>query len=77
MSAFGEQVELLTRQEALQKQLESVGEDMEAMTRILDELDSLNSKVGGRRTMCAPSTLRIHHDPYWAVSAQFSDLLRL
>lgn len=46
LSAFGEQVELLARQEALQKELEAVGEDMEAMTRILDELDSLNSKVG-------------------------------
>lgn len=46
MSAFGEQVELLTRQEALQKELETVGEDMDAMTRILDELDSLNTKVG-------------------------------
>ena len=46
MSAFGEQVELLARQEALQKELEAVGEDMEAMTRILDELDSLNTKVG-------------------------------
>jgi hypothetical protein len=45
MSAFGEQVELLSRQEALQKELETVGEDMEAMTRILDELDSLNTKV--------------------------------
>ena len=47
MSALGEQVELLARQEALQKELEAVGEDMDAMTRILDELDSLNSKVGG------------------------------
>lgn len=46
MSAFGEQVELLVRQEALQKELEGVGEDMAAMTRILDELDSLNTKVG-------------------------------
>lgn len=46
MSAYGEQVELLGRQEALQKELENVGEDMEAMSRILDELDSLNTKVG-------------------------------
>ena len=51
MSAFGEQVELLTRQEALQKELETVGEDMEAMTRILDELDSLNTKVGGAKIL--------------------------
>ena len=59
MSAFGEQVELLTRQEALQKELETVGEDMDAMTRILDELDSLNTKVGadGSGAMPLPSAV--------------------
>ncbi len=46
MSAFGEQVELLARQEALQQELEACGEDMDRMTRVLDELDGLNTKVG-------------------------------
>jgi hypothetical protein len=53
-------VELLTRQEALQKELETVGEDMDAMTRILDELDSLNSKVGDSPAFRAAIPLRSH-----------------
>lgn len=50
MSAFGEQVQLMARQEEIQVALETVGHDMTEMTKLLDELDSINSKVrqGGR-----------------------------
>ncbi len=45
MSAFGEQVQLLAKQEALQKELEECSEDMERMTQVLDELDRLTNKA--------------------------------
>ena len=45
MSAYGEQVQLLTRQEEIQKGLEECGEDMERMSELLDELQELNSKA--------------------------------
>jgi hypothetical protein len=66
MSAFGEQVELLTRQEALQKELETVGEDMDAMTRILDELDSLNTKVGADCKRHTLGTFAAQHARPWS-----------
>ena len=36
---------VIRRQEEIQKELENCGEDMEKMSLILDELDSLSSKV--------------------------------
>lgn len=45
MSAYGEQVQLLTRQEEIQTGLEECGEDMERMSELLDELQELNSKA--------------------------------
>lgn len=44
MSAFGEQVEFLKRQEEIQHALEKCGEDMEAMAQLLDDLSELQSK---------------------------------
>eukprot|EP00887_Chlorella_sp_A99_P000425 scaffold17.g425.t1 len=44
MSAFGEQVEFLIRQEEIQHALEKCGEDMEAMAQLLDDLSELQSK---------------------------------
>ncbi len=44
MSAYGEQLTLLQRQEDVQKELEECGEDMERMSAVLDELQELNSK---------------------------------
>lgn len=45
MSAFGEQVALMARQEEIQVALETVGEDMTKMTELLDELDVINNKA--------------------------------
>lgn len=45
MSAYGESVELLARQEAIQKELETCGEDMDKMSALVDELDSLSTKA--------------------------------
>ena len=49
MSAFGEQVELVARQEQIQKELETCGDDMDRMSALVDELDSLSNRVGGQR----------------------------
>ena len=46
MSAFDEQMVVLRRQEEIQKELEACGEDMEKMSLILDELDTLSQQVG-------------------------------
>lgn len=43
-SAFGDLVKNMNRQEELQKQLEEVGEDMDRMSKILDELQILNNQ---------------------------------
>ena len=40
MSAYGEQVRLLQRQEEIQKELEDCGEDMDHMAELLDELQA-------------------------------------
>lgn len=40
MSAYGEQVRLLQRQEEIQKELEDCGEDMDRMSELLDELQA-------------------------------------
>ena len=40
MSAYGEQVQLLQRQEQIQKELEDCGEDMDRMSDLLDELQA-------------------------------------
>ena len=45
MSACGEQVELIARQEQIQKALEDCGEDMDRMADLLDELQELNSQA--------------------------------
>ena len=45
MSAYGEQVELIARQEQIQKELEDCGEDMDRMADLLDELQELNSQA--------------------------------
>ena len=45
MSAYGEQVELIARQEQIQKELEDCGEDMDKMADLLDELQELTSKA--------------------------------
>jgi hypothetical protein len=40
MSAYGEQVQLLQRQEQIQRELEDCGEDMDRMAELLDELQA-------------------------------------
>ena len=45
MSAYGEQVELIARQEQIQSELEDCGEDMDRMADLLDELQELNSQA--------------------------------
>lgn len=45
MSAFDEQLVVIRRQEEIQKELEECGEDMEKMSAILDELDTLSQQV--------------------------------
>ena len=45
MSAYGKQVELIARQEQIQKELEDCGEDMDRMADLLDELQELNSQA--------------------------------
>lgn len=45
MSAFGEQVKLQRRQEALQTELEQCGDDMDKMAALLDEMEELNSNA--------------------------------
>ena len=44
-SALGDQLQLIRRQEEIQKELESVGEDMEAMAVLLDELNELTNRA--------------------------------
>lgn len=39
MSAYGEQLAVLQRQEGIQKELEECGEDMDRMSALLDELE--------------------------------------
>lgn len=43
------------RQEELSRALETVGEDMDRMQDILDELDKLNNQVGWGRGRCISS----------------------
>jgi hypothetical protein len=38
MSAYGEQLSLMQRQDQIQKELEECGEDMDRMSALLDEL---------------------------------------
>lgn len=38
--------QIVKRQEAISRDLENVGDDMERMQALLDELDKLNNKVG-------------------------------
>lgn len=40
LSAYGEQVAVAARQEAIQQELEACGEDMEKMAALLDELQA-------------------------------------
>ena len=40
MSTYGEQVQLLQRQEEIQTELEDCGEDMDRMAELLDELQA-------------------------------------
>ena len=40
MSAYGEQLAVLSRQDGIQKELEDCGEDMERMSQLLDELQA-------------------------------------
>ncbi|KAK9842531.1 hypothetical protein WJX81_004688 [Elliptochloris bilobata] len=44
LSAYGEQVEVVQRQEAIQRELEDCGEDMERMSALLDELQEVNAR---------------------------------
>ncbi|KAL4439755.1 hypothetical protein ABPG75_002756 [Micractinium tetrahymenae] len=44
MSAFGDQVTTMKRQEEIQKELEAVGEDMDRMGELLDELQELTNQ---------------------------------
>lgn len=39
------QVRVMKRQEAISREMESAGEDMDRMQALLDELDKLNAKV--------------------------------
>ena len=45
MSAFSDQINVIKRQEEVQKGLEECGEDMEKMGKLLDELNELTSKA--------------------------------
>lgn len=45
MSAYGEQLAVLKRQEAIQTELEACGEDMERMSALLDELQELTGQA--------------------------------
>jgi len=45
MSAYGEQVELIARQEQIQVELEGCGDDMDKMSELLDELQELSTKA--------------------------------
>lgn len=45
MSAFTDQMNLLKRQEEIQVALENVGEDMDAMSLLLDELAVITEQV--------------------------------
>ena len=40
LSAYGEQLAVAARTEAIQRELETVGEDMEKMSALLDELQA-------------------------------------
>lgn len=62
MSAFGEQVQLMARQEEIQVALESVGDDMTEMTKLLDELDSINNKVLQGSKHCHVSAVETRRD---------------
>ena len=46
MSAYGEQLAVLSRQDGIQKDLEECGEDMERMSQLLDELQVGHLPVG-------------------------------
>jgi hypothetical protein len=52
-SAYDEVTKVLKRQEEIQKELEDCGEDMDKMSELLDELNVLSNKVGGRGTVGA------------------------
>lgn len=52
MLAFNEQLVVLRRQEEIQAELEACGEDMEAMSAILDELDTLSQQVAADINVC-------------------------
>ena len=45
MSAFSDQLDIMKRQEAVQKGLEECGDDMDKMGKLLDELNELTSKA--------------------------------
>ena len=45
MSVYGEQAKISARMDAIQKELESCTEDMDRMTQLLDELDTLQNKA--------------------------------
>ena len=45
MSAFSDQLDIMKRQEAVQKGLEECGDDMDKMGKLLDELNDLTSKA--------------------------------
>ena len=48
LSAYGEQVAVAARQEAIQLELEACGEDMEKMAALLDELQARYHPVNHR-----------------------------
>ena len=45
MSAYEEQLVVVRRQEAIQNELESCGEDMDRMSALLDELQDLSGRA--------------------------------
>lgn len=53
MSAYGEQVGLLQRQEEIQVALEGVGDDMARMSDLVDELDAISNQACASRR-CHP-----------------------